>query len=278
MDSRDIWQERLVSFGDRKLSQSLEIGLVILQMFSPGRPLMGIGEIANELGMSRPNTQRYVTTLRALGFLEQGAKRKYRLTPRARDVGMSMLHVTGLPSVSLPFLHALRDRVGHTVSLAILDRDAILYAARVYAHGRGQYEADEGRCIGSRVPASCTATGKALVAGLSKEDERAWVDETVLGACGPNAIVRKTEFRVELERVREHGYAVNNRELAPSMVAIAAPVKQGDEISVAIGVAASANVMRPSTLVERCRDALLATASELAERLDYNPRTRWRTT
>lgn len=277
-DPDDRWQEHLLSFHDPRLSQSLEIGLLTLQTFSSERPLLGIAEIADRLGMARSTAHRYVVTLQACGYIEQGDKRKYRLSTRALKVGAAMLDTTGLPNLSLPFLQALRNEAAHTVSLAILDRDSILYVARVYAHGAGQYAADEGRRTGSRVPANCTAMGKALLAGLPETDEQRWIKETKLLSRGPNAIVRKGEFRAELERVRERGYAVNNQELVSRMVAIAAPVHTGDDVGAAIAIAANANTIRPATLVARCRDALLATASELAEHVDYNPRTRWRNT
>jgi IclR family pca regulon transcriptional regulator len=260
------------------MSQSLEVGLMILQGFSPAREWMGIAEIADEFKLSRPTTHRYVKTLVALGFVEQGAKRKYRLTQSARYVGAAMLNATGLPSVSFPFLQALRNEVRYTVSLAILDRDSILYAGRVCGHSKGQYAADAGRRMGSRVPASCTAMGKALVAGLPESDGQEWTQETKLPSCGPNAIVRKAEFQAELELVRQRGYAVNNEELVRGMVAIAAPIQRGNDVNVAIGVAANAHTTSVAALVERCCDALLATASELAEHLDYNPRMRWRNT
>ncbi len=277
-DSDDDWQTGLVTYGDTRMSQGLEIGLLVLQTFSPDPVLKGIADIADETKLSRPTTHRYVKTLQALGFVEQGAQRKYRLAQDARNVGTAMLRATRLPSVSLPFLRDLRAQVGYTVSLAILDRDSILYAARLYSHGKGQYTADEGRCVGSRVPASCTAMGKALIAGLPKSDEHEWTRDTTLNPCGPNAIVRKNEFRAELERVRQLGYAVNDRELVPGMVAIAAPVQKGDDVSAAIGIAANAYTTQSAALVERCRDALLATASELAEHLAYNPRMVWRNT
>ena len=52
---------------------------------TPQRPVLGIADIADDLGMSRSTTHRYVITLVALGYLEQGASRKYRLgLPRDR--------------------------------------------------------------------------------------------------------------------------------------------------------------------------------------------------
>ena len=61
------------SLREPRYSQSLERGLAILGCFTPKRPVLGIADIADELGMSRSTTHRYVITLVALGYLEQGA-------------------------------------------------------------------------------------------------------------------------------------------------------------------------------------------------------------
>jgi IclR family pca regulon transcriptional regulator len=73
------------SLREPRYSQSLERGLAILSCFTPKRPVLGIADIADELGMSRSTTHRYVITLLALGYLEQGASRKYRLGLRVTD-------------------------------------------------------------------------------------------------------------------------------------------------------------------------------------------------
>ena len=64
--------------------------------------MLGIADIADELDMSRSTTHRYVITLLALGYLEQGASRKYRLGRRVIDLGMSALSSTGLREHSHP--------------------------------------------------------------------------------------------------------------------------------------------------------------------------------
>src|ERR1700736_2884045 len=79
-----------------RFSQSLERGLAILGCFTPDRPLLGIADIANDLGMRRSTTHRYVITLVALGYLKQGAGRKYSLGLRVTDLGMSAVNATGL--------------------------------------------------------------------------------------------------------------------------------------------------------------------------------------
>jgi IclR family pca regulon transcriptional regulator len=252
-----------------QLSESLKIGLAILYAFSSTQPVLGIAELADLIKISRSTTHRYVITLVALGFLEQGASRKYHLGLGVADIGMSALDSTRLRGPSLPYLADLRQRVGYTVSLALLDGPEIVYAARAYSHRRGQYEADVGRTVGSRVPASCTAMGKVLVAGLPDKERRKWIQTTELTRSGPNAIVKKGVLTAELERVGREGFAVNDRELVAGMVAVAAPLRNGDTVKAAIGVAANAAVIAASELADVCRDELIATASELGSHLGY---------
>src|SRR5947209_16241916 len=124
------------SLREPRYSQSLERGLAILGCFTPSRPVLGIADIADELGMSRSTTHRYVITLVALGYLEQGASRKYRLGLRVTDLGMSALNATGLREHAHPYLEELRQRSSYTASLAVLDGSDVLYVDRARSYGR----------------------------------------------------------------------------------------------------------------------------------------------
>jgi IclR family pca regulon transcriptional regulator len=104
--------QRIPSLREHRYSQSLERGLAILGCFRPVCPVLGIADIADHLGMSRSTTHRYVITLVALGFLEQGASRKYRLGLRVTDLGMSALNSTGLPEHSRPYLRSCVSGAG----------------------------------------------------------------------------------------------------------------------------------------------------------------------
>src|SRR5580692_11704109 len=135
-----------------RFSQSLARGLAILRCFTPERPVLGIADIADELGMSRSTTHRYVITLVALGYLEQGASRKYRLGLRVTDLGMSALSSTGLREHAPPYLEELRQRTSYTSSLAVLDGTEIVYVDRARSFRRGQARIDLDLQPGSRLP------------------------------------------------------------------------------------------------------------------------------
>src|SRR5260370_35383370 len=150
------------SLREPRYSQSLERGLAILGCFTPARPVLGIADIADELGMSRSTTHRYVITLVALGFLEQGASRKYRLGLRVTDLGMSALNSTGLREHARPYLEELRQRTSYTTSLGVLDGAEVLYEDPARSFRRGQNHSDSALHPGSPPPSSCRALGELL--------------------------------------------------------------------------------------------------------------------
>lgn len=153
-------------FAQARYSQSLVRAFAILERFSPERPALGIAEIADPLGMSRSTAHRYVTTMVALGYLEQTSNRLYRLALRVIELGSSALGSVGLREQAESYLRDLRKSTGYTTSLAVLDGSEIVYTVRARSFKRDQRIIDHDVRVGSRSPAYCTAMGKVLLANL----------------------------------------------------------------------------------------------------------------
>ena len=129
------------STANGRYSQSLERGLAILSSFTASRSLLGISDLARMLGLNRSTTHRYVSTLVALGYLEQDlSTRRYRLGPRVIDLGLSAINSMELREISLPHLQRLCDETGNTVNMAILDGADVLYVERCRSVRPGQRE------------------------------------------------------------------------------------------------------------------------------------------
>jgi IclR family pca regulon transcriptional regulator len=258
------------SLREPRYSQSLERGLAILGCFTPERRVLGIADIAQELGMSRSTTHRYVITLVALGYLEQGASRKYRLGLGVTNLGMSALNATGLREHAHPYLEELRRRIAYSVSLAVPDGTEIVYVDYAAARRRGQSKLDLDLRAGARLPAYCTAMGKVLLANLPENEQRERIADMELSKRGPNTITSKKALRSELERVREEGFAVDDEELLAGLHAIAAPVRnESREVIAAIDMAAHTAAISLEELVEHLGPHLISTADRIAARLGY---------
>jgi DNA-binding MarR family transcriptional regulator len=67
-----------------RLSRSLLLGLLVLACFPAGGDSLAVSDIAERLGMSPSTTHRYMTTLLAVGLLEQEPRtRRYRIAARS---------------------------------------------------------------------------------------------------------------------------------------------------------------------------------------------------
>jgi IclR family pca regulon transcriptional regulator len=258
------------SLREPRYSQSLERGLAILGCFTPSRPVLGIADIADDLGMSRSTTHRYVITLVALGYLEQGASRKYRLGLRVTDLGMSALNSTGLREHAHPYLEELRQRTSYTVSLGVLDATDVLYVDRVRSYRRGQGAIDLNLHPGSRLPAYCTAMGKLLLANLPESEQRDLIAAMKLTKRGPNTITSKKALREELDEIHAAGFAVNDQELAADLFSIAAPVRnEAREVVAAVNLTAHSSMISLEEMVDALGPHLVSTADRISARLGY---------
>jgi IclR family transcriptional regulator, pca regulon regulatory protein len=253
-----------------RYSQSLERGLAILGCFTPERPVLGIAEIADDLGMSRSTTHRYVITLVELGYLKQGARRKYSLGLRVTNLGMSALNSTGLREQAHPLLEELRQRTSYTASLAVLDGSEIVYVDRARSFRRGPSESKMGLAPGSRLPVYCTAMGKVLLANLPERERSELLASLKLTKRGPNTITSKNALRDELDEVREESFAVNDQELAPELYSIAAPVRNdAREVVAAVNLVADTSMIELGELVDALSPHLISTADRISACLGY---------
>jgi IclR family transcriptional regulator, pca regulon regulatory protein len=262
---------RTASAADGRYSQSLERGLAILSSFTASQSLLGISDLARMLGLNRSTTHRYVSTLVALGYLEQDAPtRRYRLGLRVVDLGLSAINSIEVRELSLPHLQQLSDETGHTVNMAILDSGDIVYVERCRTARRGQREIDLNLHVGSRLPAYCTSMGKVLLAFLPDDRFADVIAGLELKKRGPNTLTSRAALRAELAQVRATGYAVNNEELAFGLRSIAVPVRgRSGEVEAAINLAVHRSWVSMEDLVEQYQPALERTAATIAARAGH---------
>jgi IclR family transcriptional regulator, pca regulon regulatory protein len=213
-----------IAGGGGRYSQSLSSGLAILASFDGEASRMGIAELAGRLGMSRSTAHRYAATLAALGYLEQDAGRRYRLTPRAADAGLAVLGSLDLRTRSRPLLAELRALTGRTVSIAVLYDTEIMLLERLRGRRGGLLEIDLRLGSASRLPAYCTAMGKVLLAYLSPAACQQLLAALKLGPIGAKRLASGAALRAELERVRLDGFAVDKEELVAELCSVAVPV------------------------------------------------------
>lgn len=249
---RDKPRPRIRTAPDPRTSRSLEYGVAILESFSRERQELGIAALADFVGISRSTTHRYAATLVALGFLEQDAKRKYRLSTRAANPGSAAIAAVRLQVHARAVLEELREQTGHTVSMGVLERGRVIYIYRLLGHRLGQHAIDADLGVGASVPMHCTALGKALLASLSDAERREALAGVRLTQYGPRTITDKSALVAELDRISPHGVVLSDEEAMGGSRSIAALVRSpSGERPLAIDVTAPSATYTLEQLVEQ---------------------------
>jgi IclR family pca regulon transcriptional regulator len=252
-----------------RFSKCLDQGLAVLRCFTPERPVLGIADIAAELDMGRSNVHRYAITLVALGYLEQGASRKYQLGGRGVDVGMAMLRATGLRAASREHLELLRASTGYSVGIGLLDRTEALYADRLASHRRGQALGGPRIGAGVRVPVYCTSIGKALLASASAEVRESVLREGHRRRRTSYTITKKAHLRVQLDAIAERGFAVVDQEFHLGLRSLAVPVRDATEVVAAVNLSVYQADVEVDELIESFYPLVGATAEKVSLALGY---------
>lgn len=193
-------------------------------------------------------------------LLEKRASGRYVVGHRLWDVGLLAPVQSGVRELASPFLHDIYAATLATVHLAVRDGDQVLYLARLSGHASVPIVST----VGSRLPMSTTAVGKALLADAPAEVVARVL--TKLPRPTPYSITRPGQLENELARVREQGYAVTQEEMSLGACSIAVPIQSHDNRAVA-----AIGIVVPS--LRRGKTRLLASLQVAAQGIERSLRT-----
>lgn len=189
-----------------------------------GRPApVAASAIARELDLPRSTVYHLLTTLSAHGFvLHFREEQRWGLGTSAFELAGGYTRQQPLARLGRPLIAALSDRLGESAHLAVMSGGDVLYIVEERAPRRPALVTD----VGVRLPAHLTASGRAMLAALPREQVRAlypsasaFPDRTGLGPRRP------TELRELLREVRARGYAVEDSEVADGLRSVGAVVR-----------------------------------------------------
>jgi DNA-binding IclR family transcriptional regulator len=212
-----------ITASDGKLETSvgsLERGLSILLAFNEGEYALSNRQLAARTGFSRPTISRLAHALRRLGYLiDYGPRGTYALGPAVLSLGYATLMNMPLTNRARPFMEQLAADLGASVAMGILGQQEVIYVEYV----RGSYGVITATSTGSRIPVASTASGRAILAGLSPEDRAAQLEQ--LRIADPDGFARfEPEIMAAVQHVRDHGFCISYGEWHKDICAVAAPL------------------------------------------------------
>ena len=107
-----------------------------------------------------------------------------------------------------------------TVNLGYLDGIEIMYIDKIITQEVLRMEFARG----SRLPAQCSAMGKAALAFRPNEELEKLIPSISFVAQTPHSIISPESLREELEQIRKNGFAIDDEEYALGVRCVAAPI------------------------------------------------------
>jgi DNA-binding IclR family transcriptional regulator len=221
-------------------------------------------ELAAEVGLSEPTTHRLLRAMVATGFAVQDpVTKRYMLGPRIAALAGQMIGGERLKVVARPVLERLQAETGETVFLAALDRDEVVIVDCIVTEATLRL----GGRPGVRLPIHASSQGKAILAFRDEPDRERVLSRLQLRRLTRNTIQTAADLRVDLERVRAQGYAVNDQEREPGVRSVAAPICDASGRAYgAVCVGAPATRWRMDRMVARFVPAAVVAAREISRR------------
>lgn len=240
----------------------------VLKAFSSRHRDYGVTELARTLGLSTSTVHRLLRTLQAEHLVEQDAETgRYRLGLAVFDLVAATSPGYDLSEAVLPPMTMLRNRVGETVQLAVLDGREVVYVERLQSMQSLRMFLDVGR----RNWAHATSTGKVLLAHLEPHVLARTLDGWDLPAATPHTVTDKAVLRTVLTQIRTQGWAHNCEEAELGAISVAGPVRDlTGQVVAALSVAGPTGRMTPN--LTPITHAVVEAAAVASRRLGHRGR------
>lgn len=201
--------------------RTLDRGLAVIRAFGPDAPLLTLSEVAARTGISRAAARRLLLTLERLGYVATEDGRRFALRPAILDLGYAYLSSLRWWQEAQTLIGPLATRIGFPCALGVLDGADVIYVA--YAAPGAMPEL--GRAIGTRLPASATAIGRVLLAGLPAERAAAALRAAPRQQLTPVTVTDPARLIAILDDVRRQKYCLVDQELRLGLRSLGVPIR-----------------------------------------------------
>lgn len=241
--------------------------LDILELFLD-RPSLSAPEITERLGLPRTTVHELLSTLtdRAYLIAIPGQPTRYRLGMRLFQLGSVFADQLDLAHEAREIAQKVAADCDETVHVAVLDGADVVYIAKVDStHSVRMVSA-----VGRRLPAHCTAVGKALLSELSPDalDARCPRDRELPGMT-PHSITSPARLRAHLEEIRERGLSYDECESNEGVFCVAAPIHDHTGAMVAAMSISTPVIRWNAERRDEWSELIRSGAAELSQRLGY---------
>ena len=248
----------------------LSRGLQVLEILAEWGTPMTVSEIAHELGVSRSSAFRTIYTLTHMQFISSTDEgRVYQLGARILNLGFSFLASQDLVQKARPELTKLRDDIGISSHLAILEQRDVLFLECVQSTTGYLSNVN----VGHRIPAHASPLGWLLMSDLSARE---------LAECYKGVKFEKLTDQTPktfagltraVARARTEGIVVSDGIAEAGGRSVSAPVFDRDgQVTAAIDISGPASACEMEQLATTVASRVEKAAVSISQNLGYQPK------
>ncbi|MEO8095223.1 MAG: IclR family transcriptional regulator [Pseudolysinimonas sp.] len=209
------------------MSQSVERALSILDFIAAES--RALNDVAAHLEVHKSTALRLLQTLEAGGMARHLPDGRYSLGFHVVALGQSALEKVELRSLARPYLQLLSDQFGHTVHLAQLVNNDVIYVDKI----DGRHSMRSMSRVGGSAELHTSGVTKAIIANLDPATARQVLARVTYRKYTDTTLTTPSALLAELELARETGWAEDNAEYENYLGCVAAPIRNvsGDVVA-----------------------------------------------
>nr|WP_280238194.1 IclR family transcriptional regulator [Nocardia abscessus] len=239
---------------------------LILDAFDAATPTLTLLGLVERTGLPRSTVHRILDQMIRLRWLAHTSG-GYRLGMRTLELGGLTADHNEIRDAVSPLLHELCQRTGMVGHLAVLDGREVVYLDKA----GGRLAAMLPTRLGGRMPAHCTALGKAMLATLEPTIAEA-AFHSRLPRLTAHTITEPDALHRTLAQIRlRQGVALDREESMDGIACVAAPMRGRGTAPAALSLSGRADAMSFDKLAR-----VLLEISHEAGRTLFGRRARWR--
>ncbi|MFJ5597567.1 IclR family transcriptional regulator [Micromonospora parva] len=253
--------------GETALAQSIRRAIDLIRR-SAEHPL-SLTEAADVLGVHKSTALRILQTLESARFVRRTGAGTYVLGSGLIELSELALGSMDLRQPAAAHLRALQRETGHTVHLAQLTGDEIIYIDKVDSPAFDAVKLPSR--VGRAVSIYASAVGKTILAYLPRQERDRLLSHVVFEKFTDTTFTDHDALEAELARIQQCGWAMDNGEHDAYVMCVAAPIRDSRGQVIAAASITAIEVIASLEQLKSNLPLLLETANKISYELGYAP-------
>lgn len=235
--------------------------LRILEAIQTSPSGLTLKPICDLTGVHKSTAHRFLKHLQREGYLLRIESGAYLIGPKLSQMAACGNPQATLNAIARPTLWELWKATNETVNLAVLDHGTVLYVDVIESPHEFRLSAR----IGTRRALYATALGKSLGAFMQEEQREQVLNSIGFQPVTPHTIGNLLQFRQELAKVKQQGYAVDDEEAIVGVRCVSAPILGADGHAIAAISVAGPVTRVGAKEIPSLADAVMRAAAAISE-------------